>query len=105
MESQNKQLRSIMEIIKVSAHSLLTIKLPWETMSFNILKNFNFYIAENIFIGVRVKKLNNILRINGYTKIDKDNKINELQFNKEKDDGLMMIKLKKMMILDENNLK
>jgi hypothetical protein len=65
-------------------------------MSFNILrhcvytsveKNLNFHITKNIFVAVNAKELNNILRINGYTKIDKDNKIDELQFNKEEDDG------------------
>jgi len=83
MENQNKQLRSIMEIIKVSVHSLLTMKLSWETMSFNILrhcveKNLNFHITKNIFVAVNAKELNNILRINGYTKINKNNNIDEL---------------------------
>jgi len=76
-----------MEIIKVSVHSLLTMKLSWETMSFNILrhcvytsveKNLNFHITKNIFVAVNAKELNNILRINGYTKINKNNNIDEL---------------------------
>jgi hypothetical protein len=56
-------------------------------MSFNILrhcvytsveKNLNFYITKNIFVAVNAKELNNILRINGYTKINKNNNIDEL---------------------------
>jgi hypothetical protein len=56
-------------------------------MSFNILrhcvytsveKNLNFHIPENIFVAVNAKELNNILRINGYTKINKNNNIDEL---------------------------
>jgi hypothetical protein len=40
-----------------------------------------------IFFYVNVEELNDILRINGYTEVDKDDDIDELQFNKEDYDG------------------
>jgi hypothetical protein len=57
--------------------------------STDLEENLNFHVAESIFVEVDadVEKLNDILKTNGYTKVDKDDEIDKLQFNEEDYDG------------------
>jgi len=55
----------------------------WVTLSTDLDKNSNFCVYENIFIDIDARDLNDILRTNGHTKFNKDDEINELQFNEE----------------------
>jgi len=48
------------------------------------LENKNFHAIENTYVDV--DELNDILSTSEYTEVDKDDEINQLQFNKE-DDG------------------
>jgi hypothetical protein len=41
-------------------------------------KKFKFSCSENIFVNVDVEELNDILRTNEHTKVDKDDDIDEL---------------------------
>jgi N-acetyl-anhydromuramyl-L-alanine amidase AmpD len=60
----------------------------YQVASFTDLKeNSNFHITENIFVNVDVKELNDTLRTSGYTKVNKDDDIDEHQFNEEDYDG------------------
>ena len=55
--------------------------------STDLEENSNFHVAKNNFIDVNADELNNILRTSGYTKVNEDDDINELQFNEENYDG------------------
>ena len=48
------------------------------------LENKNFHAIKNTYVDV--DELNDILSTSEYTEVDKDDEINQLQFNK-KDDG------------------
>jgi len=59
-------------------------------LSNNLEKNSNFHIAENIFIDVDVKGLNDVLNSDGHTQVDEDDsdEINIEDYNGDEDESI-----------------
>jgi hypothetical protein len=50
----------------------------WVSPSTELKKNSNFCVTKNIFLDVDAEELNDILRMSGLTKVNKDDEIDEL---------------------------
>jgi hypothetical protein len=50
----------------------------WVAPSTELEKNSNFRVTKNIFLDVDTEEFNDILRMSGHTKVNKDDEIDEL---------------------------
>ena len=50
----------------------------WVSPSTELKKNSKFCVTKNIFLDVDAEELNDILRMSGLTKVNKDDEIDEL---------------------------
>jgi len=68
----------------------------------NLKENSNFHITKNTFVDVDVEELNDILRTNRYTEVDKDNDSDKI--NVEDCDGDDEKKKKKKILSNLHNM-
>jgi len=58
----------------------------WVALFNDLEENLNFHIIENTLVDFDIKKLNNVLRTSGYTKVDEEDDSDEINVEIEEEE-------------------